>query len=50
LKWEEWTLPEITTRGISFTIEQWLKSLALAPKTKGNIRNVMAVIFNYARR
>jgi integrase len=30
--------------------EQWLKSLDLAPKTKGNIRNVMAVIFNWAMR
>jgi integrase len=49
-KWAEWTLRKITRRGISFTIEQWLKSLALAPKTKGNIRNVMAVIFNCAMR
>lgn len=31
-------------------IEQWLKSLDLAPKTKGNIRNVMAVVFNCAMR
>jgi hypothetical protein len=31
-------------------IELWLKSLDLAPKTKGNIRNVMAVIFKCAVR
>jgi integrase len=49
-KWSEWTLRELTSRGASFTIEQWLKSLDLAPKTKGNIRNVMAVIFNCAMR
>jgi integrase len=31
-------------------VEQRLKSLDLAPKTKGNIRNVMAVVFNCAMR
>jgi integrase len=35
---------------VSFAIEQWLKTIELAPKTKGNIRNVMAVIFNCAMR
>jgi hypothetical protein len=49
-KWSEWTLRKLTSRGASFTIEQWLKSLDLAPKTKGNIRNVMTVVFNCAMR
>jgi integrase len=49
-KWSDWTLQKLTSKGASFAIEQWLKSLALAPKTKGNIRNVMAVIFNCAMR
>src|SRR5579864_5822901 len=40
----------LTSKGSSFTIEQWLRSLALAAKTKGNIRNVMAVIFSCAMR
>ena len=41
---------KLTSKGAPFTIEQWLKTLELAPKTKGNIRNVMAVIFNCAMR
>lgn len=41
LKWSDWTLRDLTSRGSCFVIEQWLKSLNLAPKTKGNIRNVM---------
>jgi|SRR6202050_1938772 integrase len=49
-KWEDWALRKLTSKGTPFTIEQWLKTLALAPKTKGNIRNVMAVIFNCAMR
>ena len=49
-KWSDWTLRKLTSRGSSFAIEQWMKSLPLAPKTKGNIRNVMAVIFNCAMR
>lgn len=49
-KWSDWTLRDLTGRGSSFAIEQWLKSLSLAPKTKGNIRNVMAVIFKSAMR
>ena len=49
-KWAEWSLRDLTRRGAAFMIEQWLKSLDLAPKTKGNIRNVMAVIFNCAMR
>ncbi len=49
-KWAEWSLRDLTRSGAAFMIEQWLKSLDLAPKTKGNIRNVMAVIFNCAMR
>lgn len=49
-KWAEWSLRNLTRKGAPFMIEQWLKSLNLAPKTKGNIRNVMAVIFNCAMR
>jgi hypothetical protein len=43
-KWSDWTLRQLTNKGASFTIEQWLKSLDLAPKTKGNIRNVRAQV------
>jgi integrase len=50
MKWADWPLNKLASRGAAFTIEQWLKSLELAPKTKGNIRNVMAVIFNCAMR
>ena len=49
-KWAEWPLRKLTNRGASFAIEQWLKSLPLAPKTRGNVRNVLAVIFNCAMR
>ena len=49
-KWADWPLRKLSSKGSPFTIEQWLKSLELAPKTKGNIRNVMAVIFNCAMR
>ena len=49
-KWADWPLHKLASKGAPFTVEQWLKSLALAPKTKGNIRNVMAVVFNSAMR
>ena len=49
-KSSEWNLRKLTSKGASLTIEQWLKSLDLAPKTKGNIRNVMTVVFNCAMR
>lgn len=49
-KWADWPLRKLVSKGAPFTVEQWLKSLELAPKTKGNIRNVMAVIFNCAMR
>jgi integrase len=43
-------LTKLMARGAAFSIEQWLKSLKLAPKTKGNVRNVMRVVFNCAMR
>jgi integrase len=49
-KWTEWPLHKLAGKGVPFAVEQWLKSLALAPKTKGNVRNVMAVVFNCAMR
>jgi len=49
-KWGDWPLQKLTARGASFSIEQWLKALKLAPKTKGNIRGVMVVILNCATR
>jgi integrase len=49
-KWAGWPLHKLSSKGVPFTIELWLKSLDLAPKTKGNIRNVMAVIFKCAVR
>ncbi len=49
-KWAHLPLTKLVARGASFTVEMWLKSLDLAPKTKGNIRNVMAVVFNCAMR
>jgi integrase len=51
-RWAKANLPlsKLVAKGAPFTVEQWLKSLDLAPKTKGNIRNVMAVIFNCAMR
>jgi integrase len=49
-RWAHLPLNKLVARGASFTVEMWLKSLDLAPKTKGNIRNVMAVVFNCAMR
>jgi len=49
-KWAEWPLRKFSSKGAAFSIEQWLKELDLAPKTKGNIRNVMGVIFNCGMR
>jgi len=33
-----------------FGVEQWLKQLALAPKTKAHLLNLMRVLFNCAMR
>ncbi len=49
-KWADWPLRRLSSRGTPFSIEQWFKTMALAPKTKGNIRNVMGVIFKCGMR
>jgi integrase len=49
-KWANVPLRKLGARGAPFMVEQWLKSLDLAPKTKGNIRNVMAVVLSCAMR
>src|SRR5713226_8952335 len=45
-KWSNLPLSEIRT----LEVEHWLKSLPLAPKTKANLRNLMHVLFESARR
>lgn len=45
-KWAEYAITEVK----AFAVEQWLKSLDLAPKTKGHIQNLMRVLFNCAMR
>ncbi|MGA2630682.1 MAG: tyrosine-type recombinase/integrase [Terriglobia bacterium] len=45
-KWGDLPLNEIRT----LEVEHWLKSMTLAPKTRANIRNLMHVIFECARR
>src|SRR5260370_6819997 len=45
-KWGEMPLSEIH----ALEVERWLKSLTLARKTRANIRNLMHVIFECARR
>ncbi len=49
-KWADVPLSKLVARGAPFVVEQWLKSLSLAPKAKGNIRNVMAVVLSCAMR
>ncbi len=49
-RWADYPLSKMVARGAPFMIEEWFKTLPLAPKTKGNIRNVMAVMFNCAMR
>jgi len=45
-KWESY--PVLAVR--PFAVEEWLKRLELAPKTKGHIHNLMRVLFNCAMR
>ena len=45
-RWGEVLVNDIRT----LEVEHWLKSLALAPKSKVNIRNLMHLLFEYARR
>ena len=45
-RWGEVPLNDIRT----LEVERWLKSLSLAPKSKANIRSLMHLLFEYARR
>jgi integrase len=45
-RWRDVPLNEVRT----LEVEHWLKPLDLAPKTKANIKNLMHVIFECARR
>lgn len=45
-KWAEYAITDVR----AFAVEQWLKSLDLAPKSKGHILNLMRVLFNCAMR
>jgi integrase len=45
-KWSDLLLSQIRT----LEVEHWLKSLPLSPKTKANLRNLMHVLFECARR
>jgi integrase len=45
-KWGEYPLSMIKP----FAVEQWLKSLDLAPKSKAHIRSLMHILFNSAMR
>jgi integrase len=45
-KWEDLSLSEVRT----LEVEHWLKALPLAPKTRTNLRNLMHVLFECARR
>jgi len=45
-KWGEYPISRVK----AFPVEQWLKSLDLAPKTRGHIHNIMRVMFNSAMR
>jgi integrase len=45
-KWEEYPLAEIRP----LAVEQWLKTLPLARKTRGSIHNLMRLLFNSAMR
>src|SRR3954470_24405786 len=45
-KWGDYALSAIKP----FAVEQWLKQLSLAPKSKVNIRSLMHIMFNCAMR
>ena len=45
-KWSTFPINKIRTQ----KAERWLRSLSLAPKTKANIRNLMHLLFECARR
>jgi integrase len=43
-KWASYAIADVKP----FAVAEWLKQLALAPKTKAHLRNLMRVLFNYA--
>jgi integrase len=45
-RWEDYLLEEVRP----FAVEKWLRSLRLAPKSKVNLRGLMHVIYQCARR
>ena len=45
-KWGDYPIGKVK----AFPVEQWLKSLDLAPKTRGHIHNLMRVLINSAMR
>lgn len=45
-KWSNYALEEIKP----LSVEQWLKELDLAPKSKGHLKNLMRIFFNCAMR
>lgn len=45
-KWGEYVLTQIKP----LAVEQWLKGLDLAPKSKGHLKNQMRIVFNCAMR
>jgi hypothetical protein len=45
-KWGEYPLAHVK----AIAVEQWLRSLSLAPKTKTHIRNLMHLLYENARR
>jgi integrase len=45
-KWAEYAISEVKP----FAVEEWLKTLSLAPKSKAHIKNIMRVLFNAAMR
>jgi integrase len=45
-RWKSYRLPDIK----AVQVEQWLKSLPLAPGSKAKIRNIMSALFSHALR
>lgn len=45
-RWKSYRLPDVK----SVQVEQWLKSLALAPGSKAKIRNIMSALYSHAIR
>jgi len=45
-RWESYRLPDLK----SVQVEQWLKSLTLAPVSKAKIRNIMSAVYSHAIR